>query len=808
MPMIQVPLSWLRELVPVDIPAQQIADLLHMSGTAVERVERTGGSWDKVWVAKVTALERHPKADHLWLATVDYGDGRKKTVVTGAANFGVGAIVPYAEVGARLRKGEAYATLEPKRVRGILSEGMVCSAYELDLGEDHEGILVLDPALPVGAPLADVLGDTVLHLEIQPNRPDCMGMFGVARELAALARAELREPPLDPIAFGALRPELLSVRIEDPAGCTRFAAAYLEGIRQGPSPAWMRERLHRAGMRPIDSVVDITNYVMLEIGQPLHAYDATALRGRALVARRARQGEHLRTLDGVDRMLPSTALVIADEERALGVAGILGGEGSEIRPGTTVVALECASFEPRGIRRTATQLDLHGSSGSAAARRFGLDLSQDLVPLALARAVRLLREHAGARLVGAVDVYPRPRIRANVRLRFSDFGRVLGVDVPRDEAVDVLRRLGFTYADDGDVLVVTPPAIRTDVGIAEDVVEEVARIIGYDRIPTRMPDGPLPVHEAHPLEQLRERVRDLLVGLGLQEIVSYSLIDPAWLGRLTAGGAVAKTQVAPEPLRVANPLTVAQSVARPTLRPSLLDTAARNLRHRAGVAIFEISPVYIPRANDLPEERWTIGILLSGEAEPQSRLAAPRDWDLDDLRGIVHAVHLATRSGRGTSEWGAPGLHPGRSWQLIDEGRSAVVAGQLDPRVAAMWDLPVSTFIAELDLAALLDSARPIQAGAPPRYPAALRDLGIVVDERVPYGDVAREVHAAGKGTLEQLALLDVYRGPQVGDGKKSFALRLVFRSPSGTLSEADVEKATKRIEGRLAHALQATIRN
>ncbi|HVR88530.1 MAG TPA: phenylalanine--tRNA ligase subunit beta [Candidatus Limnocylindria bacterium] len=803
MPTIRVPVSWLREYADVGTNVPELAQQLHMSGTEVDRIERPGGGWEHVWVGRVAALEKHPDADKLSLVTVEYGENRRKTVVTGATNLKAGDIVPYAEVGARLRDGhgDGWITLEPKKMRGVLSEGMVCSQKELELGADHEGILVLDRSLPVGVPLADVLGDPVIVIELQPNRPDCMGIVGIAREAAALRRVELREPATARLEYD-LGPEQLAVRIEDPTACPRFAAAYLEGLRIGESPQWMQERLIAAGMRPIHNAVDITNYVMLELGQPLHAYDADRLKGRALVARRARAGESLRTLDGVDRLLTPDTLVIADEERSLGIAGILGGEDSEIRPGTTRIALECASFEPRGIDRIASRLGL--AQQSAASARFRLALSPELVPQALARAVQLLVEHAGARVTGAVDVYPAPRPRPNVRLRFSDIPRVLGLEIPREESLDALRRLGFVAVESDDALVVTPPAIRTDIGIAEDVVEEVARIVGYDRIPTRIPDGPLPLHERHPLEELRERVRDLLVGVGLQEIVSYSLIDPAWLTRLTADG----SPIAAAPLGIQNPTSTGQSVLRPTLRASLLDTASRNFRHRDGVAIFEIAPVYLPRAGDLPEERWTIGVLAAGRADDQTWLTETREWDRSDVKGILAAMArgLNARNFSGPSE-PAPGMHPGQSRVRLHDGRAALMIGQLDPRVADRWDLPAQTYIGEVDLASLLAVVQPRVAKAPPRYPAALRDVAFVVGEPVPYGSVRDEVSASAKDILESVTLLDVYRGPQVGDGKKSFALRLVLRSATGTLTDADVEKAMKRIESRVLHRLGGTIR-
>src|SRR6266545_283624 len=776
-----------------------------MSGTEVDRIERPGAAWQHVWVGRIAALEKHPNADKLVLATVEYGEGRTKTVVTGATNLRVDDVVPYAEVGARLREGhgDGEFTLEPKKMRGIPSEGMVCSERELGLGEDHEGILILDRSLPIGVPLAEILGDAVLALELQPNRPDCLGVLGIARELAALLRAELREPRLAKLRYD-LDPALLTVRIEDPRACRRFGAAYLEDVRIGPSPKWMQDRLSAAGMRPIDNAVDITNYVMLELGQPLHAYDAARLRGRTLIARAARGGETLRTLDGVERMLTGGTLVIADAERALGIAGILGGEDSEIRADTTAIALECASFEPRGIGRTATSLGLHGSSGSAAARRFAWELSPDLVPIALARAIALLREHAGARLGGVVDRYPRPRPRIEVQMRFADVRRIFGIDIERQQVVDVLERLGFTCAADGDALVARPPVVRTDIGIAEDIVEEVGRIVGYDRLPPRIPDGALPLAEPHPPEAFPERLRDALVAMGLQETGSYSLIDPGWLCPLTADGA----PIAPEPLRVTNPTTHAQSVARPTIRPSLLDIARRNIRHRGGLGVFEIAPAYLPRRADLPEERWTAAILLSGEAAPQSWLGAKRDVDLWDLKAILSGVLDRLRIPQAGTGETAPGLHPGRSERRMIDGRPAITWGQLDPRVAEVWEIPAATFVAELDVAALLALAEPVRATPPSRYPPAIRDVAVVVDDATPYAAVERAVHAAGKDLVESVALLDLYRGPQVGTGKKSFAVRLVLRSEAGTLTDADVDRVQKRLEGRLLHELGATIRS
>ncbi len=777
--LIRVPLSWLREYVDVTGSVDDLAHRLHMSGTEVKGIERQ--AWDKVWVGRVAGLAKHPNADKLILATVEYGDGRRNTVVTGATNLKPGAIVAYGEVGAQYIDGHTggRAVMKPKDMRGIQSEGMVLSEKELGLGEDHEGILLLDEKLTVGAPLSEALGETVLLLELQPNRPDCLGVVGVGREVGALLRQKLREPTGDPPGDAA--PKDLDVRIEDAQACPRFAAARLDNVRIAPSPEWMQRRLIAAGMRPISNVVDVTNYVMLELGQPLHAYDLREVRGGTLVARQARPGEKLRTLDAVERALPHGTLVIADEERALGLAGIMGGEDSEIRRDTTTVALECASFDPRSIGGTATKLGLRGSSGSAAARRFSWQLSPDLVPLALARTIQLLREHAGARLAGTVDRYPRPRAHVEVRIPFAKFARHLGIEITRDEAVGALSGLGFAVTQTADALVARPPAVRTDIAIPEDLIEEVARIVGYERLPTRVPDGPLPLVEAHPLEEFRERLRDALVD-----------------GK----------PIAPCPLRIQNPTTPAQSVVRPTLRASLLDTARRNLRYRDGLAIFEIAPAYLPREHDLPEERWTAGVLIAGLANGDSWLGPARATDLWDLKAVVDGTLVKLRiRDVGGAQPGAPGLHPGRSERRGSPDRDALIWGQLDPRVADLWELPAATFIAELDIAALLDRVTPPRVAPPPRYPPAMRDLAIVLDEATPYAAVEEAIRAAGKALVESVSLWDLYRGPQVGDGRKSFAVRLILRSLDSTLTDADVERTVKRIEGRLLHQLGATLR-
>ena len=440
---------------------------------------------------------------------------------------------------------------------------------------------------------------------------------------------------------------------------------------------------------------------------------------------------------------------------------------------------------------------------SAASRRFALTLSPELVPLALGRAVHLLRVHAGATVSGAIDVHPNPRAVSTVRLAVPDIARVLGVEITGEQAEDALRRLGFGVTRSGETIVATAPPLRTDISIPEDLIEEIARITGYDQIPTRMPDGPLPVHERHPLLELREQVRDLLVGFGLTETVSYSLIDPAWLAQLTADG----SPIAPTPLSVQNPTSTAQSAPRPTLRSSLLDTARQNLRHEPGIAIFEIAPVYLPRPADLPEERWTVSVLLTGIAESASWLGPARDYTLTDAAAILGGLDRALRLPPPTRSAGAPGLHPVRSETRQAADRALAVWGQLDPRVSARWELPAGSFVIEIDLATLLTQVGRGTASTPPRYPAALRDLAVVVEDSRAYDEVQQAILDASKGLVTSVTLLDRYQGPQVTPGHTSFAVRLVFRSPDATLTDGDIERSLKRITGKLLHQLGATIR-
>ena len=538
-----VSLKWLRQYVdlPADVDVEALAHRLTMASAEVEGIHRIGAQWDRdlVTVGAVLAVDPHPNADRLLLATVDYGGDAPQQVVCGAPNVEAGQRVAFGREGARVidpRSGQSVA-LRRAKIRGVESAGMVLSERELGLSEEHEGIMVLPPDAPVGAPLGDYLGDVVLDVHVWPNRADTMNMLGIAREVAAIEGLTWRAPDDSYAEGGAAVADVVAVAIEDPALCSRYVATVIEGVAIGPSPQWMQERLRAAGQRPISNVVDITNYVMFELGQPLHAFDLAAVEG-AVVVRTARAGERLRTLDGEERELAADTLLITDDSGPIALAGVMGGASTEVFEGTTAILLEAACFDPASIRRTSARLGLRSEASS----RFERRLSPELALHASRRATQLFVELCGGTArTGAVDVYPRPHRAPPVAVPRSRLDAVIGFEVPGEEVERSLRALGFEVESGGDGFSVRPPWWRTDVAIADDVAEEIVRIAGYDRLPATTLAGRIPEREPDPLADLRERLRDALVEAGLQEIVSYSLTTEQVLRRVVPADELAAT---------------------------------------------------------------------------------------------------------------------------------------------------------------------------------------------------------------------------------------------------------------------------
>ncbi|MDQ3859157.1 MAG: phenylalanine--tRNA ligase subunit beta [Actinomycetota bacterium] len=755
----KVPVSWLREYVRVDASTEAIAERLSVSTCEVERIVRRGvrdedGNLGLFRVGRVLEAAKHPDADRLQVCRVDVGDGEPRQIVCGAWNFGPGATVAVALPGATLPGG---LRLERRELRGQVSDGMILAEDEVELGTDHSGIMILDGALPIGTPLADVLPlvDEVLEVETTPNRPDLLSVYGIAREVAALFDGELAAwPGREPARAGD---EPVPIAVEDPEGCPRYIGRLFRDAAIAPSPVWLKARLLAAGMRPISNVVDVTNYVMLALGNPLHAFDWDTVRG-GIVVRRAHNGERLTTLDGQLRDLDPRDLLIADHERAVALAAVMGGEESEVTDGTTSLLLEAANFEPVTVLRTSERLALR-TEGS---NRWEKGVDPHLAEHAARLATELIVELAGARWTGVVDVHAGLPEPPRVTLRPERTSTVLGFEVAASEQHEILARLGFEL--DGRVRVPTWRA--RDVTREIDLVEEVARF-KLDEVPFTFPARRELYGRLDALQKLRRLVEDVLVGCGLDEAYTPSLVagDPD-----------------PNALRPSNPMTAEQAILRTTLIPSLFEAASRNREiGNEDVALFEIARVYLP-GGDLASERRRVAAVLAG--------------DYLDAKGVVEtlleALKLEPVFERGKHEL----LHPGKTASLAQG-----VVGELHPWLGEGW----AAF--ELDLETLLDalSDRVLYQEVIP-FPAVRQDLAFVVDEDVPVAAVLAAAREASPD-LREIRVFDVYRGGQIADGRKSIAFRVAFQSRERTLSDEDARRIRERIVQVLADRFRAELR-
>ena len=811
----RVPLSWLREYVDIDLPPRQLADALTMRGMEVSSIEVTGSDWTDVVVGRVLTLERHPNADTLWLTTVDAGHG-PVGIVCGAQNLEVGQLVPTALVGAVL---PGDRRIERTKIRGVVSNGMLCSAAELGLGSDADGIHILgrDDDLPLGTPLAEVVGETVLDVDVKPNRGDALSMVGLAREVAAITGAELRLPLTEVAEVEDRTDAHVSVRIEEPELNPRFTARWFEGVVNGPSPDWMQRRLVAAGMRPISAVVDVTNYVMHELGQPQHAYDADAIPEGRIVVRRARAGERLETIDHVERELDERMLVIADAERAIGLAGIMGGASTEVTEGTTRVILESAVFHGPTVRNTARRLGLR----SEASMRHEKGIGGDLPRVAADRAARLITEITGARVsVGIVDNAPEPANRARVDVDLGRMSRLLGLPLDGAQVRSLLEPLEFDVEGSGPELSIGVPPHRLDVVVEADVAEEVARAHGYDRIEGRLPEAALPPFRPDPSAQ-RNALRRILAGLGVDEMVGHALIGADDLRRTGYDAGE------PGIIRLYNPLSEDHSILRPVVYPSMLAGVAENARRRRPDAwLFDLGKVYWQHdGTPSPRERraetagtgryesWELGIILAGTPIPAVPGEPARPADVATIKGLVDAVHDAIGAPRPSyraeeADDRHPHRHPGRTGLICDAaGRAYGSLGEVHPRVVEAWGLAGRPVDASIGVDRLLDLVPERSASrTPPSAQPIDRDLAVVVPDTTPVGEVLRVARMSAGDLLDELRLFDIYRGEQVGEGRVSYAIAFRFQ-PAAAGDEKAVDKAMNKVTGSLRHHLGAEIR-
>jgi phenylalanyl-tRNA synthetase beta chain len=799
----KVSLNWLKDYVNITLSAKELAGRLTMSGNEVGRIDVVGGSWEHVFVGQVTALDKHPNADRLKLVTIDLGTERM-TVVTGAPNMEVGQKVPFAKVGARLIDGHTgeVAELKPAKIRGVKSEGMACSEKELGISDNHQGIMILPADAPVGVPLSQYLGDTIYDIKVTPNRADCLSVIGIASEVAALTSQPTHIPDPGYAEEGEPIHNFISVEIADPNLCSRYCASLVTGVKIGPSPQWMQQRLIAGGMRPISNVVDITNYVMLEYGQPLHSFDYSQIRGKKIIVRRAQNDEILYTLDNMERNLNPDMLVIADQKEPVALAGVMGGANSEVIEHTTAILLESANFNNISIRRTSIKLNLRSEASS----RFERGLSPELAPIALRRATQLLLELAGGKAAkGIADVYPGKKEPKPVLLPKERVGRVLGLELSTERVQKVLESLGFgckAAGTSGD-LMVTIPYWRTDVRMADDLVEEIARIIGYDEIPTTLLSSQIPQQVPAPMLALKEQIRDLLVGCGMQEVITYSLVSQATLDKVDP-----QHKLGPA-LRVANPMSLEQEYLRTSLRPGLLATFASNEKHeKDGIKLFEVSRVYLHRANDLPEEREMLVGILGGPRLERSWLSGEDTIDFFDAKGILETVlnRLKVKASFQPAEDQI--LLAGKTAEVVVAGQKVGVVGEVHPKTAALFDISTQPIILfEIDLVKLLSLTAAVYRYRPiPRFPGNTRDIALIVDNSLAASRVQEVIESFP--LVDQVTLFDVYSGEQVPQGKKSLAFSIRYQSAERTLTDEEVNQAHQQIIDRLQRDFGAILRS
>ena len=816
----RAPLSWLKEYVDIAIPLGDLVHRMTMAGLEVGEVEHVGAEWqrDKLFVGEVVNVCPHPNADRLLLVTVDYGQAEPQTVVTGAPNLQAGdrgQKVAFAIEGAELWDG--YSD-DPRRqelgrtsIRGVESAGMVCSERELGLSDDHTGVIILDPELAVGQPLQDALGDTVLDVELTPNLARANCIVGLAREIAALTGQPWRRWPADGAGSVPLAAITAygSVASSDADLCARYSASLIENVSIQPSPPWMQRRLQYAGQRPINNIVDVTNYVMLETGQPLHAFDYEKLQG-GVVVRRARPGETMQTLDGVERQLTTDALLITDDSGPIALAGVMGGAATEVTEGTRHVFLESANFHFVNIRRTSQQFRLH----SEAAQRFGRGVDPNLTIPALLRASRLMETLGGGSLHPEIaDTYPAPPVARNVTLHAAEVSRILGMDFSVADMTRILTSLEFgcaASAKNGDTcLEVTVPSHRLDVSEAADLIEEIARVYGYDAIPSTLIRDVLPPQRSQPHMEGLERARDVLVGCGLTETLSYSLSSLDSINRARAEGPPA---VADEYVGLANPISSERQLLRQSLLPSLLETLSANRRYRQRMALFEIGRVYRPQAGEeLPLEQRYLGIAVTGALLPRSwhDTDGPPQFGWMHLKGMIDT--LAQRLNVPNVRFSGathPSLHPVRTAALSVGGEPLGFAGDVHPQVCERFNLTDQCVaILELNLDMLLAHRQPRRYRPVSRFPAVLEDLALVVDDELAAQAVEDAIRAAGGEWLRGVTLFDLYYGEPIPAGKKSLAYALTFQADDRSLTEDEVRVLYRRIQEHTAAELGAAMR-
>ena len=809
----QVSIKWLNDYIKFDETAEELADKYTMSGVPVENVIRADAGLDKVVTGRIEKLEAHPDSDHLQVCQMNVGGSGLIQIITGAQNVKEGQIVPVAMIGASLPNG---LHIKKGKLRGLPSNGMLCSAEELRMDldklpeEQKNGIYILPDDTPVGVPAKDVLGldDVVLEFELTANRGDCFSVMGLVREAAVLTGNEPHYPEIkvseDDEAKAA---DMIKIDIEAAELCDRFSARVIKNVKIGPSPEWMQQRLEGAGIRAINNVVDVTNFVMIELGQPMHAYDYDEIKGHHLTARVAKAGENLHTLDDSSRVAKGTELVIADEEKAAGLAGVMGGLETEVTEKTTTVVLEAASFNGPSIRRTSRSCGLH----SEASGRFERGVDVTNTPRALDRAAQLLQEMGACTVTkGIVDVYPQPKEPVTIDFTTEQINKRLGTNIEGVKMAEILESLGFQVRENAkDSYTATVPSWRNDCTYMEDLSEEVSRIYGFDNIQSTSPRGRIMQGGQSKRQNFIDKIKHVLAGLGMTEELSFSFTSTEMFDKMQVPADSDLRRAIP----IMNPLTDEAPLVRTSLLTSIMENAVRNFsRKNTDIRLFDIAPVFFPKAlpvTELPDEVVKLTGLITGRRYPFGWNQSNEMVDFYDMKGIVEELFRELSLANYTVEAGEHfALHPGKT-AFFKKGREVIATvGELHPAVAANFGIKQKVYLFEMDVETLMKyTAKNFKFESLPKYPAIARDLAIVVDESAAEGAVKAVIEKNGGKFFQSVTLFDVYTGEHVAEGKKSLAFNLKFQSKDKTLTDEEADAGFQSILQAVEKSFGAELR-
>lgn len=796
-------LSWLKELVEFDASAEELSERLTMSGLEVESVEYPGKGLEGIIVAEILDIRPHPNAKKLVLC--DVSDGKKTYgIVCGAKNMRVNDKVALAPAGTMLPRSEKFpegVKIERTRIRGESSEGMLCSELELGLGDDQEGIVILPETAEVGASIIGILGldDVVFEIGVTPNRPDCLSVIGIAREVAAIFASSLKYPKFQLVEEGDDIDKLAKVDVLDSDGCPRYSCRLITNVRIAPSPDWLRARVESSGIRSINNVVDISNLVLLELGQPLHAFDYDLIEGNQVIVRSAMEGEIIETLDGLERVLASEDLIISDAAKPIALAGVMGGAGTEVSDATRNILLESAFFSPVRVRRTSKRANLKSESSYRFER--GVDING--VVRALDRASYLIGEIAGGAISrGVIDVYPSPVSRREITLSPKGLNSLLGTEIKADEVIEIMERLdikGRAARDDNLTFVI--PTFRVDITREVDLIEELARHYGYDKVPTTLPSVVMKTEGLRTEKLVENSIKQILISHGFLEVVNYSFDDPSSLRLFSSNQAVG----------ILNPLSKEGSVLRTSLFSGLMRNVSLNLNRQINdIRLFEIGRVYIPEGKELPREINKLVVAATGQR--QRELWERAEYDFYDLKGVLERVfelHSMVKRLRIEEARDVGFLHPGKSSKILIQDREIGILGQVHPEVLGKMDISQEVYVFEIDLDQFAGfyAREQLKFSPVPRFPSVRRDIAILVDEELPVGDIVGEIKRLESSLIEDVDVFDVFKGGAVREGKKSVAVSMIFRAGDRTLTDEDINQLQSAALERLNLAFGAELR-